>query len=140
MDSVPSRLTRLPLEQVLALKGGDVRHGGEDIGTVSCRALDAVPAIPFSLAAPSSHTPRAHPPVVDSALSSLVVDVKVLQIVVKVDAARAQVSAEEGRVRGKDGRHVDVALPAQRDCEARLPLVEVSDDGRRGVEGRELPW
>lgn len=72
--------TRLALEQVLGLVRRDVRHGRKDVGAVGRRALDAVA-------------------VVDAALARLVVDVKVGQVVVKVDRARAEVPSEERRVR-----------------------------------------
>jgi hypothetical protein len=76
--------------------------------------------------------------VVNAALAGLLVDVKVLEVVVEIDRAGAEVAAEERRVRRKDGRHVDMALAAERDGEAGLPLVEVSDDGRLGVVDSEL--
>lgn len=100
------RLTRLALEQVLALVRGDVRDGREDVGAVGGAALDAVA-------------------VVDAALARLVVDVEVLQVVVKVDTAGAEVPAEQGRVGGEDGRDVECAPAAEGDRDS----CEVGETG-----------
>lgn len=81
---------------------------------------------------------QADEPVVDTTLASLVIDVKVLKVVVKVDAARAEVSSEQSGMGGKDGGDVDVSLSAQRDSKSGLPLVEVSNDGGRSVVADEL--
>lgn len=75
---------------------------------------------------------------VDSSLSGFLVYIKVLEIVVEVDASGAEVSSEQGGVGGEDGRDVDVSLSAERDGETGLPLVEVSDDGRLSVVDGEL--
>ena len=95
---------------MLALVRGDVRDGGEDVRAVRRGALDAVA-------------------VVDAALAGLVVDVEVLQVVVEVDGAGAEVAAEEGGVGGKDSGDVDVSLAAEGDSEAGLPFVEVGNNG-----------
>ena len=65
---------------------------------------------------------------IDTALARFVIDVKVLQVVVKVDGARAQVTTEQSRVGREHGRDVDVSLTAQGDRETCLPFVEVRDD------------
>ena len=85
-------------------------NGRENVGAVGGRALDAVA-------------------VIDAALARFMVDVEVLEVVVKVDGAGAEVAAEEGGVGGEDGAHVDVAFAAEGDCEAGLPFVEMRDDG-----------
>ena len=51
---------------------------------------------------------------INSALSSFVIHVKVLQVVVKVDGACAEVSAQEGGVGGEDGGDVNVPFPTER--------------------------
>lgn len=76
--------------------------------------------------------------VVDAALAGLVINVKVLKVVVEVDRAGTEVSTEKGRVRREDGRHINVALAAERDGETGLPLVEVGDDGGRSVVADKL--
>ena len=96
VQAVGRDAVRLAFEQVLRLVRGDVRDGGKDVGAVRCGALDAVA-------------------VVDAALAGFVVDVKVLEVVVKVYRAGAEVAAEQGSVGGKDGGHVDVPFPAERD-------------------------
>jgi hypothetical protein len=115
VEAVREHAVGLALEEVLGLVRGDVADGREHVRAVRGGALDAVA-------------------VVDAALAGLVVDVEVLQVVVEVDAARAQVPAEERRVRGEDRRHVDLPLPAERNRDPGLPLVEVRDD-----RGRRLP-
>lgn len=66
---------------------------------------------------------------VDTTLAGFVIDVKVLEVVVKVDAARTEVTAEERSVGRKDGRDINVALAAEGNGKTRLPFVEVSNDG-----------
>ena len=110
----------LALEQVLGLVRGDVRDSGEDVSTMSGATLDAVA-------------------VVDAALASFVVDIKILEIVVKIDAARAEVAAKECGVCGEDGGDIDVAFAAKGDREACLPFVEVGDDGG-GQLARDVLW
>ena len=78
---------------MFALVGGDVRYGGKDVGAMGSRTLDAVS-------------------VVYAALPGFVVDVKVLEVVVKVDGASAEVAAEESCMSGKDGGDIDVSLSA----------------------------
>jgi len=68
-----------PLACAFGLVSGDVRDGSKDICAVCGRTADAIS-------------------VVDTMLSGSMIDVKVLKVVVKVDRASTQVSAEEGRV------------------------------------------
>ena len=75
---------------------------------------------------------------VNTTLASFVVHIKVLQVVVKVDASRTKVSSEQGGVGGEDGGDVDVSFPAQGNGETSLPLVEVGDNGGVGLPGRKL--
>ena len=111
---------RLVLEQMFALVGHDVENSHENVGAVGRRVLDAVA-------------------VVDAALAGLMVDVEVLEVVVKVDGAGAEVAAEEGGMGGKDSGDVDVSLAAEGDGEAGLPFVEVGDNG--AVElARDVLW
>jgi hypothetical protein len=84
------------------------------------------------------HPEKKDIPVVDTPLASFMIHIKVLQVIVKVDAARAQVPAQQGGVGGKDGRHVDMPLAAQGDREAGLPFVEVGNDGRVGLARAKL--
>jgi hypothetical protein len=56
------------------------------------------------------------------------VNVKVLEVVVEVYATRTEVTAEKGGVGGEDGGHVNLALAAERNGQASLPLVEVGDN------------
>ena len=81
---------------------------------------------------------RADSPVVDTSLARLVVDVKVLQVVVEIDASGTQVSSEEGSVGGEDGGDVNVSFSAQGNSKTGLPFVEVSNDRRLRLSRREL--
>lgn len=110
VETVGKDTVGFPLEQVLAFVGGDVADGGENVRAVRRSPFDAVS-------------------VVDTALSSFMVDVKVLQVVVKIDRTGAKVPAEQRRVGGKDRGDVDMALPAEGDGQPSLPLVEVRDNG-----------
>jgi hypothetical protein len=49
--------------------------------------------------------------VVDSTFTSLGINVKELQVVVKVDISSTQISPQQSCVCGKDGRNVQVAFP-----------------------------
>ena len=70
-------------------------------------------------------------PVVDAALARLVVDIEVLQVVVEVNGAGTEVAAEEGSMSSENCCDVNMALSAQGDGEAGLPLVEVRYNGGR---------
>ena len=87
-----------------------MRYGGENVCAMCGGALDAVS-------------------VVNPAFSCFVVDVEVLEVVVEVDGAGAEVSAKEGGVRCEDSGHINMAFAAEGDGEARLPLVKMGDDG-----------
>ena len=62
---------------------------------------------------------------VNTAFSCLVIYVKVLEVVVEVDASGAEVSAEEGCVSSKDCCDVDVTFATERNGKASLPFVKV---------------
>jgi len=104
---------------MFGLVSGDVRDGSEDICAVCGRTFDAIS-------------------VVDTTLSGFVIDIKVLKVVVKVDRASAQVSAEEGRVCREDGGDVDVPLPTERNGHPGLPFVEMRDNGNVELPGKIL--
>lgn len=110
VETVGEDAVGFALQEVLALVGGDVGDGGEDIAGMRRCSLDTIP-------------------VVDAAVPRLGVDVEVLQVIVEIDGAGAEVSSEEGSVRGEDGRDINAALLAQRQGHAGKPLVEVGDDG-----------
>lgn len=105
----------LALQEMLGLVGGDMRDGGEDVGGMCGRSFNAIS-------------------VVNAALPSLMIDVEVLEIIVKVDGAGAEVAAEEGGMGGEDGGDVDVALAAEGNGDAGLPFVEVADDCLAGPD------
>lgn len=63
-----------------------------------------------------------------TAFASFVVDIEVLEVIVEIDAACAEVATEEGGVCGEYGCYVDVAFSTEGDSEAGLPFVEMSND------------
>jgi len=76
--------------------------------------------------------------VVNASLSSFVIDVKVLQVIVKVDTSSTEIPAKESSVSGEDGRDINMTLSAQGNSQPGLPLVEMGNDGLFGLAGREL--
>ncbi len=66
---------------------------------------------------------------VDAALSSFVIAIKVLKVVVEIDTACAEVTTEEGSMSSEDGCDIDMTFPAEGDSEACLPFVEMGDNG-----------
>lgn len=64
---------------------------------------------------------------VDTAFTGFMVDVKVLEVVVKVDGAGAEVSPEKGCVGREDCRYVDMTLATEWDGETCLPLVKMGN-------------
>ena len=75
---------------------------------------------------------------IDTSLSGFVVNVKVLQVVVEINATSAEVSTEKGSVGGENGGNIDVPLSTQRDCETSLPFVEMGNDGLLSLMFREF--
>ena len=88
----------------------DMRNRRENIRAVGRGPFDAIP-------------------VVDPAFTRFMVHIKVLEIVIEVDTASAEVSAQKCRMSRENGRDVDVSLAAERDRKTRLPLVEMCDNG-----------
>jgi len=86
---------RFSLQQMLQLVCNDVGDSGKNV-CIMCRGtLNAVV-------------------VVNTVFSSLVVDVKVLEVVVEIDTSGAEVSAEESCVSSKDSCDVDVTFATER--------------------------
>jgi len=94
---------------MLALVCGNVRDCCEDIGGMRRGALNTVA-------------------VVYATLAGLGIHIEVLQIIVEVDGAGAEVAAKQRGVRGEDGGDIDAALLAQRDCYPGKPFVELNND------------
>ena len=66
---------------------------------------------------------------VDAAFARLMIDVEVLEVIVKVDATRAKIATQKSRVGCEYRGDIDVTLPAERYGHANLPLMEMSDYG-----------
>jgi hypothetical protein len=96
-----------------------VANGGKYIGAVSSGTFNAVA-------------------VVDAPLSGFMIDIKVGEIVVKVDGARAKVAAEQSGVRREDSGDVDTTLSTKRDSKPGKPLMEMGDNGFRCLAEGEL--
>jgi hypothetical protein len=109
VQAVGQNTVRLALEQMLTLVSSDMRYGCEDIGGVGSTAFYAVT-------------------VVNASLSGLGIAVKVLQVVVEIDRAGAEITTEEGCVSGENGGDVNSALLAQRKSNTGEPLVELGND------------
>ena len=52
-----------------------------------------------------------------------------VNIIIKVDVAGAQMSPEDGGVGGEDGGNVGVTESGDEQSDAGIPFVEVGDDG-----------
>lgn len=102
--------TRFPLQKMFTLIRRNMTNSSKHIGTMRRTPLNAITMI--------------NPP-----LARFVVDIKVGEVVVKVDGTSAEVSSEESRVRSEDGGDVDVAFATEGDRETGEPFVEVGDDG-----------
>ncbi|KAH6611194.1 hypothetical protein Trco_001214 [Trichoderma cornu-damae] len=88
VEAVGEHAVRLPLQQMLRFKGGDVRDCREDVARMSGGTLDAIP-------------------MVDATLSCLGIDVKVLEMVVEINRAGTEVSPQKSGMGGEDGRNVN---------------------------------
>jgi hypothetical protein len=93
------------------LVGGDMRDSREYVCTMSGGSFDAVS-------------------VINASFACLVIDVKVLKVVVKVNAPGAEIATEKGRVGSKDCRDINVPFATQRNGESCLPFVEMGDHSR----------
>lgn len=80
-------------EQMLALVCGDMGHRCKNIRTMCCRSFDTVS-------------------MVDTSFAGFMVYIKVLEVVVKINTTRTEISAKERRMRGEDGSYVDMSFPA----------------------------
>lgn len=79
-------------QQMLRLVGSNVRDRGEYISTMSGGALNTIA-------------------VIDASFACLVIDVKILEVIVKINASGAKIASEKSCMGGKDGRDIDVSLP-----------------------------
>jgi hypothetical protein len=87
-----------------------VRYGGENVSTVRGGAFNAIT-------------------MVNAAFSRFMVNVKVLQVVVKVNCSCTKITTEKRGMCCEHSSDVDMPLPAKWDGDSRLPFVEVSDNG-----------
>jgi hypothetical protein len=76
--------------------------------------------------------------VVNATFASLVINVEVLKIVVKVDTTRTEVAAQKCRMCGENCGDIDVTLPAQGYGYASLPFVKMSYNGFVELSGDVL--
>ena len=73
VETIGKDAVRFSLEEMLGFIGGDVRDSGEDVSAVCGGTLNAVS-------------------VIDSALARFVINVEILEIVVEIDGACAQIA------------------------------------------------
>lgn len=75
---------------------------------------------------------------VNPPLASLMINIKVLQVVVEINTSSTKVPSKQSSMSSEDGGYVDVSFSAEGNSETGLPFVEVSDNGCFGLSGREL--
>jgi hypothetical protein len=92
---------------------------GEDVGRVCGCSLDAVA-------------------MVYSSFAGFVINIEILQIVVKVDGTGAEVSSEERGMGCEDGCDVDAAFSAEGESDTSKPFVEMGNDSSLGLVGNKL--
>lgn len=95
VETVGQHSVRLALEKMLRFVGSDVGDGSEDIARVCRCTLNTVT-------------------VVDATLTSFRINVKILQVIIKINRSSAKISTKKGSVSREDGCAVDAALLAQR--------------------------
>lgn len=110
VEAVGQHAIRLAGEQMLTLVGRDVGDGGEDIAGVGGSSFDAVT-------------------VVDTTLAGFRVYIEVLQVIVEIDGASAEVASQERGMGCEDGSHINLTLPAEGQSYTSQPFVEVRNDG-----------
>ena len=66
--------------------------------------------------------------VIDPSLSSFMVDVKILQIVIKINGTGTEIAAEKRCMCREYGSDVDMSLTAKRDGDTCLPFMKVCND------------
>ena len=66
---------------------------------------------------------------VNAAFTCLVIDVEVLEVVVKINATRAEVATQKGCMGCENSGDIDVTFPAEGDRHANLPFVKMSYHG-----------
>jgi hypothetical protein len=81
----------LTLQQVFGLVGGDVGNGGEYVSTVSGRAFDTIAMI-------------------DPTFPSFVVDIKVLEVIVEVNASGTKIATKKCGVCCEDSGDINMTL------------------------------
>lgn len=82
---------------MLGFIGGDVGYSGKDVGAVSSTAFNTVT-------------------MVDATLTSLLIDIKVGEVVVEINRASTEVTAQKSSMSGEDCTNVKMTLLDQRHC------------------------
>jgi hypothetical protein len=70
---------------------------------------------------------------IDAAFASLLVYIKIPEVIVEVHRAGAKVATQERGVSCEDGSDVDMTLSAERNSNTSEPFVKVGDDGGLGL-------
>ncbi len=97
------------LQQVLAFECCDMGDGGENIGGMSCCSLDAISMI-------------------YATFSGFSINIKPLEVVIKVHRACAEIPSKKSGVCGEDGCYVYMPFLRKRQSNACKPLMEVCND------------
>jgi uncharacterized protein (UPF0212 family) len=82
---------------------------GENVCTMCRRPFDAISMI-------------------NSSLAGLVINIKILEIVVKVDTSSTKIATEESGMSCKDCGEIDMTFSTKWDSNAGLPFVKVGND------------
>jgi hypothetical protein len=69
--------------------------------------------------------------VINSSFASFMIDIEILQVVIKVDRARTQVPSEKSSVGSENCSDIDTAFPTEWKCNASEPFMEMNDDSFR---------
>ena len=76
--------------------------------------------------------------VIDASLASFRVHIKVLQVVVEVDGAGAEIPTKKGSMGGENGGDIDLSLLGERQSHTSKPFVELGYHGAFGFSGHKL--
>jgi hypothetical protein len=97
------------LEKMFAFVSSDMGNGCKYVASMCCSSLDAIA-------------------VINSSFTSLRIHIEVLEVVVEVDRSGAEIASKESCMRGEDSGNIDSASLAERERDAREPLVEMGND------------
>lgn len=123
----------LALQQMFRFVAGNFRDGREDVREICSGTFEAVPEGLKRREHDASWRIdkfRQHLPMINLSFAGFFVYRKLIQVVVEIGLSSAQISTQQGGVRGEDGGDIDVTRSNGDEPNASLPLVEVCYDLR----------